>query len=325
MIITDLKYALENRLLKKLDLMIDRCTRDKPIRDAWMICEGGEGEGKTNASLAIAYYVKHKTQREINMFLSIEDAMEFGKRTEKKIIIIDEPSLDSLKGDGNNTLNRNFKRFMAVCRIKQHFVISNLTRFYIFNEYLVVDRCLGMIHMYSRREIEPGRFVYIKKSRLEALYRDWNSKHARTYRDHKSFGGSFPEIMTKHFDHLDITLNGKPHATYSDYNKAKGQGIISIGEQSNKSKAEIKSQTKIKELQTLIASLPDKLGISQRQLAKLMGINRERFSNWQENTINNPILLGKQGFDGGGSRNIIITGGNHEKNFPKPIEEEVNN
>src|SRR3990172_977918 len=219
-VVTDLQYALENKLLAKLDLMILRCVQKDVKKDALLINEGSEGEGKTNTSCAEAYYIKFKTSREIHMFFRLEAMIDFAKKNKDKIIIWDEPSLDSLGADQIKKINRNLLRLFMTIRKRRHFFILNYTKLYKFPEYTVVDRALGMVHMYSRKEITPGRFVYVKKSNLEKLWNEYRSTKKRNYRKLRSFGGGFPEVMEKcgadgipYFNKMIIKINGIFHAT----------------------------------------------------------------------------------------------------------------
>lgn len=238
MIVTDLKYNLEKRLVEKLDLMIDRVTQEHPKKDAWLCNEGGEGEGKSNSAIAEAYYIKSKTKRDIHLFMRLEEVIDFAKRTKNKIIIWDEPSLDALSSDALKETNKNLIRLAMTIRSHRHFFIINFTKFHKFSEYVVVERCLGMVHMYSRKETQAGRFVYIKKKSLEQLWNDYRTKRQRNYKIHAAFRGSFPDIIEKNFDKMGIYVNGIKNATYEMYEKEKTKGIESIGEK-NKSKDNI--------------------------------------------------------------------------------------
>jgi len=235
MIVTDLQYGLETKLVNKLDIMIERCTTNHPKRDALMINEGGEGEGKTNSSLAEAYYVKTKTDRDIYLFFRLQSLIDFAKSTENKILIWDEPSLDSLSTDHLKKINMDLTRLLMTVRKKRHFFIINMTKFYKFNEYIVVDRCLGMVNMYSRKGTEIGRFRYIKKSSLEYLFNAYRFSKKRLYFKLSKFGGKFPDIIEKYFGRMGIIVVdgfGKQHlnASYDVYEREKDKAIMSIGD-----------------------------------------------------------------------------------------------
>ncbi|HEY5631622.1 MAG TPA: hypothetical protein VIR31_05805 [Nitrososphaeraceae archaeon] len=298
MIVTDLQYGIENKLIRKLDLMIDRCTRERPVLDAWIINEGGEGSGKTNASIAEAYYVKSKTNRPISLWFRLQPMIDFAKRTSKQIIIWDEPAFDSLKTDSSSILNKNLMRLQSTCRKKQHFLIVNMTRFYRFSEPIVVERCLGLIHLYSRKEMTPGRFYYIKKKKLESLYLLWNQKHERAYKKFKSFRGSFPEVMEKHFHKMGINIEGNDNCTLADYEHYKDKSIASIGEQNVKiTKKEIKALNDLVILKSKILNIWRKGILNQKELAECIGVPYRTVIEWTKINPNQPISLGNQGFD----------------------------
>jgi len=279
MVVTDLQYHIETKLIKKLDLMINRCERIKSKQDALLNIEGKEGHGKTNTSLAIAYYVKSKTGRNINLFFDSDKMLNFAKTTEKQIIIWDEPGLDALSVDILKKKSKNLIKLLMLCRKKRHFIILNITYFHKFQEYIIVDRALGMIHMYMRDE-EVGRFVYIRQKFLEALYNTYRSKKKRDYKKYGRLRGNFPELLERpgYFEHMDVTVDGKQHATLIDYNLLKDKAIESIGEDDKKpdgkdKKALIKLRWKIATIRFPITTM--------ETLAAGLGIKSNRLREWR--------------------------------------------
>ena len=86
MIVTKFKYPLEANLVKKIDLMIKRCDPKGSKKDAVLLIEGGEGEGKTTLSIALAYYISEKSGRDFgekHVFFDIEKMIEYAQSTEK--------------------------------------------------------------------------------------------------------------------------------------------------------------------------------------------------------------------------------------------------
>lgn len=278
MIVTDLNYFIEKPIIKKLDLMLERCMTNHPKRDAVLIVEGGEGEGKTNTSIANAYYLKCKSKRDIHLFFKLKSLIEFAQNTENQIIIWDEPALDSLSTDWYKKTNQDLIRLLMVARKKRHFFIFNFTKFYKFSEYIVVDRALGLIHMYSRREVEPGRFVYIRKRNLEKLYLGWKTSKKRLYRKFATSRGSYPDVLEKYFDKMGIYVEGKL-ATYQDYEKEKDKAISSVGKEKFESKLDLKLQNDLINLKKAIGSLelPVK---TQTELAIKLNIDRKTLYKW---------------------------------------------
>lgn len=258
--VTDLDYDMEKKLVKKLDLMIDRCKK----KDVLLILEGSEGEGKTNASEAVAYYIRYKTGRTINMFFRLEGMIEFAKSTENQLIIWDEPALDSLSTDWYRARSKDLIRLLMVCRKKNHFFIFNFVKFFKFSEYIVVDRAHGFMHMYTRNNGQQGRFVYIRQNNLERLYNLYRTKKKRGYGICKSFGGWIP-FIEKHFTHMDLTIEGKPHCTIKDYEALKDNGIESIGNGKDNKPTRLGTQRN-----ALLYMLTKDCSLSQTDIAKRM-------------------------------------------------------
>lgn len=274
-LVTDLEYSLEKKLVRKLDLMIQRCTNKVSRKDALLIVEGDEGEGKTNSSEAIAYYVKYKTKRDINMFFRLQSMIDFATTTQEKIIIWDEPSLDFLSNDWYKETSKDLIRMLMTCRKKRHFFIFNLTKFYKFHEYIVVDRALGMLHMYTRKSKQSGRFVYIRKKNLENIYNDYRKSHKRNYAKHRSFGGSFPIIENK-IGKLGMFAEGEKVKSLDDYERLKDIAIASISrKKSNPFKEELKK------LKHRIGKLKPPI-LTKEELAKQLGIDTRNLFNWRD-------------------------------------------
>lgn len=304
--VTDLDYYLDPQLIKKIEVMIKRCETNKTKKDALLINEGAEGEGKTNSSCAEAYLIKYSTGRQIHLFFRLKTMIDYSKNNERKICIWDEPSLDSLSTDQQNKLNKNLIRLLMTVRIKRHFFIFNLTKFFKFSEYIVVDRCLGLIHMYSRKEIEPGRFVYIRRRNLEKLYTTYHASKRRLYKKLKSFRGSFPDILETKFNLMDITVHGIDrvieHCTLADYELEKNKAISMIGEEEKVNKDLIKLKT----LKYRCSLLKPPIN-NRHEIAKTLGISLRTLENWQHQSPDkekDSETLEKEGFEADDETNI---------------------
>jgi len=90
--------------------------------------------------------------------------------------------------------------------------------------------------MYSRREVLPGRFIYVRKKNLEKLWNSYRVSKKRNYNKLRAFRGSFPEVLEKHFSKMDITVEQIQHAKYEDYESEKDKAIRSIGNGKKNSK-----------------------------------------------------------------------------------------
>lgn len=278
-LVTNLQYYMDKALKAKIDLMIDRCTRPNPKRDAVLLIEGGEGEGKTNMAFQIAYLVSYETGRPFsndNVFFRAEDVLKFAQNTEKQIIVYDEPALDMMSSEWWKKEQINLVKLLMTARKKRHFIIFNITKFYKFNEYIVVDRALGMVHVYSRNEIEPGRFVYIKKKNIEHLFLKYKSSKKRLYKKFYSLHGTFPDFVDGILD-------------LEKYEKDKDAAIMSIGVES-----------KVHPDKQALWALKKKIGLirdwpvtSKADLARRIGLRGETLIGWSK-------LKVEESPDGGG-------------------------
>ncbi len=270
-------YPLDERLLKKIDLMIARCTQNNPKKDAVLLFEGAEGEGKTTFSVAVGYYVKLKTGRVFNhtrMFFDLKDMIKFAKETEDQIIVWDEPALQALSKDTLTTIVKDLERLLMMARKKRHFIMINMAYFNKFNEYIVWQRPLGMIHVYSRKEIYSGRYVYIKKKALENLWHSWRRRRKRDYRKYcsKSIRGTFPDVMNPKYKN-----NVLSDFNLEQYEKMKDEAIMKIGVK------EVKIDVYAK-YKRIIAFLIRKINKDYKEnlqdLTKEFGVNERSYYHW---------------------------------------------
>lgn len=275
-------YTIEKKLVKKLDRVVKGVTQSNPKEDALLINEGKEGKGKTNSSIVEAAYFKATTGRDIHLFFKLEALMDFAKRTKEKIIVWDEPSIDSLSRDQLNSLNQDMQRIFMTIRKKRHIFIINYTKFWKFPEYIIVDRSNGMIHM---SDSKIGRFFYIRKNRLEFLWNEFRVKHKRAYIKASSFGGSMPVILEKHFNEIGIYVNHIKNATIDDYESQKDLAIESIGEKKKQNKHEEK-------LKGIYVRLVKFKGMKWAERVAISGLSRRTLNEYYLNHISKEQLEG---------------------------------
>lgn len=291
---TNKKIPFNREFIKKIDLMIERIMQKNPKQDSVFQFEGGEGLGKTSFSAATGYYIAHKTGKSFsdkNMFFELKDAIDFAKTTEKQIIIFDEPAKGVLRAQWRNQLQQNLIELLMLSRKKRHFIIFNFVKFYKFNEYIVVDRCLGMAHLYERKDKKAYAFAYIPRGRLEDLYNDAIKKHQRNYFKYSIFTGEFPDVLNP-----EKTYNILDSFNIESYEREKDKAISSIGEKDTEKISQDRiSLLKLKKLIGNVkcpirtkAELAEKMGYSDRILYSWAKIT----DNHDENSsIDNHVVL----------------------------------
>jgi hypothetical protein len=255
MIVTDKQYFMDKQLIHKLDLMIERFKQNK---DNLLICEGGEGDGKTTMSVACAYYIAYMTKRPFsvaNIFFDVEKMIEFAQNTEEQIIIWDEPALSGLTTQWWNETQTLLTQILMMARKKKHFFIFNVTKFFKFNSYSIRERSIGMIHVYSKKNLYAGSFRYIKKDKIDCLFDDYRSRKQSNYRKWSSFRSTFPNVMLPKYGIIDLIA----------YEKLKDEAIMSIG----KTKKHEKATKDTLRIDKLVVGLKEKHGYSVNQIVEL--------------------------------------------------------
>lgn len=283
MIVTRFNYPLEKRMIRKLDLIAERVTKKNPKKDAVLIIEAPEGEGKTTLSVAQAYYLSEKTSRPFDatrVFFDLEKMINFLKDRDEEIVIWDEPALSSLAKDSMTKIVRNLERLLMMARKKRHIIIINIAYFNKFSDYIVWQRPVGMFHLLYSNKHGQQRFVYIKKKNLELLYRDWRSKKLRNYMKYCSKGckGTFPDVLNP-----DKKYNVLSHFDINYYEEMKDKAISSIGENSKdiSQNKYFKDAVKLK-YGIAIASnvLKEKYNITKTLFSNMIGTQQDTMKDW---------------------------------------------
>lgn len=256
MIVTDKNFFMEEKLIGKLDLMIDRMNGTD---DNVVVVDGEEGQGKTNIVAGICYYVSNKTGREYNIkniFFDLDELIKFASETKEKIIHWDEGALGGLSVQWWKANQIKFVQLLMIARKKKHFIVICIPKFHKLQEYLIVDRSIALIHVYSRQNIHKGRFFYYTKQKKELLFDEWKRIHRKSYGKYRSFGGSFLEYMKKVFTEEQI----------NEYEVKKDKAILSLNSEEGKM---TKQGQKWKEQRDkMIKIMVDKFGFSLRELEK---------------------------------------------------------
>lgn len=199
MIVTDKQYHMEDNLVSKLDLMIKRM---KGSDDNIIAVDGDEGQGKTEFGIGVCYYISDKTGRSYdisNIFFDLDKLIKFASSTEEQIIHFDEAVLGLLATNWQNKIQQKFIKLVMVARKKKHFIVLIIPKFHRLPQYMIEERCIALIHIYSKNNIHKGRFCYYTKKKTNMLYADWRKSKIKRYKEYRSFWGTFPIASKKVF------------------------------------------------------------------------------------------------------------------------------
>ncbi len=199
MLVTDKKYYMDEELKYKLDLMIKRM---RGTDDNVVVIDGDEGQGKSEMAMGICYYISHKTGRKYdidNIEFDLDKVIKFASSTKEQIIDFDEAVLGLLTTEWQSKLQQKFNKLIMIARKKKHFIVLCIPKFHRLSQYVIEERSIALVHVYSRDNIEKGRFCYFTKKNKELLYADWKKSKSKKYAEHLSFWGTFPIASTKIF------------------------------------------------------------------------------------------------------------------------------
>ena len=273
MTVTDKDLNIDTRLVSKLDMM---CHKIKHNFDNLIICDGDEGYGKSNLTAGVGYYCAWKLGRKFtvdNVFFDINPMVNFACSTEKQVIMWDEAALGGLASGWQSKFQQKLLKMLMVARKKNHIYIINIPKFFKLNEYLVIDRCIALLHVYSPDQITRGSFVYYRKESKDKLFYDWKKKHRRNYKSYYDFNGRFGKYLPKVIDEVA-------------YEAKKDQAILSLVEDDGISKEE-------KEFIELKHKISHVKGLTQLDMASQLGKTTKTLQRWAKLHEKYPDFLEK--------------------------------
>lgn len=264
--VTDKEYYLDGYVEQIGKQMADRVTKRK--QDIVCIFTGQEGSGKTNASVALAYYVAHLTGREFthkNVFFNIDEMVKFAGSTNEQIILWDEAALGGLASDWTNQSQRKLKAMLMVCRKKRHVFIFNVPRFYRLNSD-IIERAFCMFYIYENDQEEPGNFMFFGRLGLEGLYNNWKSKRYAQYWTFKKLHGHFDWVLPKVIDE-------------NAYEAMKDKAILDLA---NSNDEEIEKKDKLSEERMKIYEKLKAEGRKEGEIADFFGVYPSTVRDWRK-------------------------------------------
>lgn len=278
-------FKISTFLKHKLDRMISLLKKE----DAWIIIDGDEGSGKTNASAYILYYFSCMTGRNLlinNFYFDSDKLLQFAQHNKDMLINWDEGAIGGLSVQWWSETQRNLLQFAMLGRKNHHVFTICIPKIFKLTEYLKLDRSLCLIHMdRGKRKDRYGDAIYINRRGKQELLRVWTKKKVKAYSKYGSFGyGGFkfhiPEVFTKIFTEEE----------QQQYENSKTDTIKNIGV-----KKEGQANTKLKYLKYKLATIEYPVK-SMRELAKKLGYNQSTVSSWNknqdfsENSLRNEVL-----------------------------------
>ena len=262
--VTDKQYQMEGFIIEKMDCAYNRVTLRK--LDAPFVVDGDEGFGKTSLSILCAYYLSHKTGRKFgldNIFFDPKEFINFINSTKEQIIIWDEAALGGLASGWQSKVQQMLIQTLMTCRFRKHLIFFNCPKFYRLNSYFIIDRVVGMLHVYSENKLDAGTFTYYKQETLEKMLEYWHKYHKHPYKVFykKQLRGKFKDAFELGIINED------------EYNKKKEEATEKLLSQYSNDRF----NEKLLKLQYGIYQIKE---ITQAKKAEYFNVGTDTVSNW---------------------------------------------
>ena len=184
---------LDGYLKKKLDniKMIQR--KDW---DAFFGIDGVEGSGKSTLSFICGYYLSNTRLGMNNVAEGTQDAIKkIEILPDESVLIIDEGSLSLSSKDVFNKEQKRLIQIMNVMRQKKMVLIIVSPSFFDLNKYISVHRTRFLLHVYTDKKLNRGRFAYFSEKKKNILYEVGKKKHNSYSYPPSDFVGVFTNFI----------------------------------------------------------------------------------------------------------------------------------
>lgn len=160
------RFFMDGYLKSNLDLLIKSVHKD---RDALIIIDGPEREGKSTIASQMAKYVDPTYNVDRCCMNPVEFADKVKETNEKyKSIVLDEGMAFTGRG-AMTTLNRNLIKVLSEIGMKNLFLFICIPSFHELEKYAAIHRSKALIHVYPV-ELNRGRFAFWNYSGKKQLY-----------------------------------------------------------------------------------------------------------------------------------------------------------
>jgi len=192
-VVTDKKYHIDGYMKERLDFFIER---GKKGWDNLLLVDGDEGDGKSTAAIGWAYYVAHTKGVPFsakNVFFDIDEMSKYAARTSNQVIVWDEAALGGMGQDWQGRTQKKLIKILMIARKKGHFWIFVIPKVRRLKDYFVLERAVGLAHVYTPDGLTRGSFSFYKRENMRKLYIGSYKTRMPNYKYYASFIGKYVE------------------------------------------------------------------------------------------------------------------------------------
>ena len=265
--------SYDGYLLKKLDNVKKLMSKEW---DVVFLIDGIEGSGKSTLSFLCGWYISDASLTMTNIAEGSADAVrKLESLPDKSVLIIDEGSLSFSSKEVMSKEQKQLVRIMNVIRQKRMCLIVVAPSFFELNKYVSVTRSRFLLHVYTNRNLDRGRFSYFGTRKKHKLYYEGKKTFNSYQKPKANFIGTF----------------GKFDPFGEEYQKLKRKSLMEAirGTADNKEKKP-KSEYNIKrDHEIFLAKRMKLLAYSIDEIATLFSVSKRTiFNHLGANTLQNP-------------------------------------
>ena len=163
--------------------------------DVVFLIDGIEGGGKSTLSFICGWYISDGKITIDNVCEGTENAVrQLEKLPDKSVLIIDEGSLMFSSKEVMRKEQRQLIKILNVIRQKRMCLIIVAPSFFDLNKYISVNRSRFLLHVYTDKKLNRGRFAFFGERKKKLLY-GLGKKNYNSYSKPKSdFVSTFSEF-----------------------------------------------------------------------------------------------------------------------------------
>lgn len=267
------EFYIDDKLARVIEIFAKKY---KNNNDNLLIISGNTGTGKSNiATLCCAYYsflteIPYDVSR---VFFNSKNFVKESISTYTQIFHYDESLFSAMAQDWQKQEQKELIKMLLLCRKKRHFYVFCIPDFFKLKDTIKVEKCNGMIYT-SLRKSTPGRFMYFRGKKREALLSDFRKTNRKRYSKFKSFRGTFARCLPKIIDEVV-------------YDRNKDKAILELMPAEKD-----KGTSKLDELKLKVSKFHNQLNVKQKDIANLLNITPRQLRSW-----NNIKIQDKEGED----------------------------
>ncbi len=168
--------------------------------DAVILIDGQERSGKSTLGMTIGCYFDPNFNTS-NMAAGMEDAARMIRDCkEGAVIMVDEGSLVFNSKDAMRKENKNLMKILDVVGQKRITFIVILPSFFDLNKQIAVRRSRFLLHVYTDKKMNRGRFMYFSNNKKPKLYFNGKKNFGSYRKPRSSFRGVFTDYKPEWYD-----------------------------------------------------------------------------------------------------------------------------